>query len=65
MECLIEGLALPTHHIRIHKMRVFSIVMFFSIVYPVPVYCQFADLPHDAKTVDMAGEQTYKKSGKD
>ena len=46
-------LALPTDYMRIHKVRVYLIVVFFLFIYTAPVYCQFADLPHDAKTVDI------------
>ena len=49
----MEGLALPTDHIRIHKVCVLPVMVLFLFVYTVPVYCQFADLPHDAKTVDI------------
>ena len=49
----MEGLALPTDYMRIHKVRVFRVVVLFLIVYTLPVYCQFADLPHDAKTIDI------------
>ena len=40
-------------YIRIRKVCMFPIVVFFLMVYTVPVYCQFADLPQDAKTVDI------------
>ena len=49
----MEGLEFPTDRMRIRRLHIFSIVMFFLIVYTVPVYSQFADLPHDAKTVDI------------
>ena len=53
MESLTEGLLRSTEHTRIHKLGTLTIVVLFSIVYTVPVYCQFADLPHDATTVDI------------
>ncbi len=40
-------------YIGIRKACMFPIVVFFLMVYTVPVYCQFADLPQDAKTVDI------------
>ena len=40
-------------YIRIRKVSMFPIVVFFLMIYTVPVYCQFADLPQDAKTVDI------------
>ncbi len=38
---------------RICEVRIFLTVVFFLMVYTVPGYCQFADLPQDAKTVDI------------
>ena len=42
-----------TRHMRICKWYIFSIVVLFSVAWTLPVCCQFADLPHDAKTVDI------------
>lgn len=53
MESLTEKLVSYTDQVRIRKLHLFPIVMFFLLVYTVPVYCQFADLPQDAKTVDI------------
>ena len=53
MESLAEILALPTEHTRINQLRMPLIAVLFSIFYAMPVYCQFADLPQDAKTVDI------------
>lgn len=39
--------------ILIRKWSVFLIAVCFSIFCAIPAYCQFADLPHDAKTVDI------------
>ena len=35
------------------KLGIIAIAVLFSIIFPLPVYCQFADLPQDAKTVDI------------
>ena len=53
MKSLTEALALHTGYIRIRKVHIFATVVLFLIVWTVPAYCQFADLPHDAKTVDI------------
>ena len=53
MKRLTERLALHTRYVKIRKSHLFPIVVFFLIVYTMPVYCQFADLPQDAKTVDI------------
>ena len=53
MKSLTEGLAWHTESMRIRKVPIFSIVVLFLMVWTVPAYCQFADLPHDAKTVDI------------
>ena len=53
MKCLMKGLVLPTDRMQIHKVCVFPVVVFFLLLYTVPIYCQFADLPHDAKTIDI------------
>ena len=53
MKSLTKGLALPIEYVRIRKMWIFSIVVLVLRVWTVPVYCQFADLPQDAKTVDI------------
>lgn len=53
MESLTEGLALYTRYMRIRKVPIFSIVVLFLMIWTVSAYCQFADLPHDAKTVDI------------
>lgn len=50
---LTEGLVLLAVDILIRKWSVFSIAVCFSIFCVIPAYCQFADLPHDAKTVDI------------
>ena len=38
---------------RIRKLRKLLAAGLFSIFWTMPAYCQFADLPHDAKTVDI------------
>ena len=53
MKSLTEGSVLHTGHMRIRKMCIFSIVVLFLIISTMSAYCQFADLPHDAKTVDI------------
>ena len=53
MISLKRGMALHTGYMRIRKVRIFSTVVLFLMVWTVPAYCQFADLPHDAKTVDI------------
>ncbi len=35
------------------KLGIIAIAVIFSIIFPLSVYCQFADLPQDAKTVDI------------
>ena len=59
----MEGLALPTDHIRIHKVCVLPVMVLFLFVYTVPVYCQFADLPHDAK--NGRHRRKWRRSGAD
>ena len=49
----MEGLALHIGYMRIRKVHAFPIVVLFLMVWTVPTYCQFADLPQDAKTVDI------------
>ena len=44
---------LGSENTRIRKLRTFSAAVLFSIFWTMPAYCQFADLPHDAKTVDI------------
>jgi len=39
--------------IRIRKAQMFPILVLLLMVYTEPVYCQFADLPQDAKTLDI------------
>ena len=53
MESLTEGLTLYTWDLRIRKVHIFSIVVLFLMIWTVSAYCQFADLPRDAKTVDI------------
>lgn len=53
MKSLTEGLALHIESVRIPKVCLFSIVVLFLMIWTVPAYCQFADLPQDAKTVDI------------
>lgn len=53
MESLTEKLASHIEYVQIRKVPIFSIVVLFLIIWTVPAYCQFADLPHDAKTVDI------------
>lgn len=38
---------------RIRNSRTLLAVLLFSIFSAMPAYCQFADLPHDSKTVDI------------
>ena len=53
MKSRTKGLVSHPEHIRIYKLRMFPIVLLFLMVWAVPTYCQFADLPQDAKTVDI------------
>ena len=53
MKNLAKVLALHTEWTRTYELWMFLILIFFLIVYATPVYCQFADLPQDAKTVDI------------
>ena len=53
MESLAEVMTPHTENTRIRKLCMLSIAVLFSIFYVMPVYCQFADLPHDVKTVDI------------
>lgn len=53
MNTLTEQAALSTERMRIRKMYILPIVGFFLMVWTVSAYCQFADLPQDAKTVDI------------
>ncbi len=53
-------LFLNHHNVSVNKLRIFAIVVIFGIFYSIPVYAQFADLPQDAKTVDIGvnGDRT-------
>ena len=53
-------LFLNHHNVSVSKLRIFAIVVVFGIFYSIPVYSQFADLPQDAKTVDIGinGDRT-------
>ena len=53
MKSLAEKLALLAGYTRINNSCILSIAVLFSIFYATPVDCQFADLPQDAKTVDI------------
>jgi len=53
MESLVEMLAVHTEHPRIDKLRILPVVGLFLFFYPLPAHSQFADLPQDAKTVDI------------
>ena len=53
MKSLVEVCALHIASMRIIKLRMLPLAMLLSIIYTMPVDCQFADLPHDAKTVDI------------
>lgn len=46
-------LFLKHHNVSVSKLRIFAIVVVLGVFYSIPVYAQFADLPHDAKTVDI------------
>ena len=46
-------LFLNPHNVSVSKLRIFAIVVVFGIFYSIPIYAQFADLPQDAKTVDI------------
>ena len=53
-------LFLNHHNVSVSKLHIFAIVVVFGIFYSIPVYAQFADLPQDAKTVDIGvnGDRT-------
>ena len=53
MESLTEDLVSHAEHVRIRKLHLFAILIFSLFIYTVQVYCQFADLPHDTKTLDI------------
>ena len=53
MENLMEGLVSHIGYMRIRKVHAFPTVLLFLMVWAMPTYCQFADLPQDAKTVDI------------
>ena len=68
MESLTEALTLHTEHTRISKLCMLPIAVLFVMIWTMPAYCQFADLPHglddasvlpvrrfttNAKTVDI------------
>ena len=53
MENFAEALPLYTEHTRISKLCMLPIAVLFLMVWTMPVYCQFADLPQDAKTIDI------------
>lgn len=53
MVSLTEELASQIEYVRISKVCMFSIMVLFLMIWTVPAYCQFADLPQDAKTVDI------------
>ena len=53
MESLTEISALHPEGARIDKLGAFVVVVLLSILYAMPTYSQFADLPQDAKTVDI------------
>ncbi|MXY28061.1 DUF481 domain-containing protein [Candidatus Poribacteria bacterium] len=53
MESLTEILALHPERTRINKLGTCVGVVLLSILYAMPTYSQFADLPQDAKTVDI------------
>ena len=44
---------LESENTRIRILRILSAAGLFSFFWTMPVYCQFADLPQDAKTVDI------------
>lgn len=46
-------LSLVHHSISVSKLFRFALAVVFGIFYSMPVYSQFADLPQDAKTVDI------------
>lgn len=53
-------LSLAHHNVSSSKLCIFAIVAVLGIFYSLPVYAQFADLPQDAKTVDLGvnGDRT-------
>lgn len=53
MGSLTEILALHPERTRIDKLGTFVVVVLLSMLYAMPTYSQFADLPQDAKTVDI------------
>lgn len=46
-------LSLVHHSVSVSKLYISVIVAVFGILYSIPVYAQFADLPQDAKTIDI------------
>lgn len=53
MESPVEMLALHIERTGISKVLIFSVTVLLLILYAIPTYGQFADLPQDAKTVDL------------
>ena len=53
MESLTEILALHPERTRVGKLGTFVVLVLLSMLYAMPTYSQFADLPQDAKTVDI------------
>ena len=53
MESLIDELVPYTENISIRKLGIHLIAVIFLILYATPTYSQFADLPQDAKTIDI------------
>ena len=60
MKNLTGELVLDIGSIRIRKAQMFPILVILLMVWIVPAYCQFADLPQDAKTLDVGvnGDRT-------
>ena len=50
---MTEALALSIENTRTSKLLTLLIAVFFLTLYVMPADCQFADLPQDAKTVDI------------
>lgn len=53
MKNITEALALSIENPRTSKLLTLLIAAFFLTLYAMPADCQFADLPQDAKTVDI------------
>ncbi len=53
MENPIEMRLIYSGSICLQRLMRFLSTAMFLILYALPAYCQFADLPHDAKTVDI------------